>query len=110
MPLAALFIGGVLPAQLGSLIRKRAGYMKGIMKRINHSDMTHYFIALLTRKKTERENLIKQLPISYIKSCNKFMKENSIAAQIYRFKPIKEWRKARKDFEENGYPWLTKKY
>ena len=26
MPLAALFIGGVLPAQLGSLIRKRAGY------------------------------------------------------------------------------------
>jgi len=28
MPLAALFIGGVLPAQLGSLIRKRAGYMK----------------------------------------------------------------------------------
>ena len=31
MPLAALFIGGVLPAQLGSLIRKCAGYMKGIM-------------------------------------------------------------------------------
>jgi len=28
MPLAALFIGGVLPAQLESLIRKRAGYMK----------------------------------------------------------------------------------
>ena len=28
MPLAALFIGGVLPAQLWSLIRKRAGYMK----------------------------------------------------------------------------------
>jgi len=28
MPLAALFIGGVLPASLGSLIRKRAGYMK----------------------------------------------------------------------------------
>jgi hypothetical protein len=28
MPLAALFIGGVLPAQLDSLIRKRAGYMK----------------------------------------------------------------------------------
>jgi hypothetical protein len=27
MPLAALFIGGVLPALLGSLIRKRAGYM-----------------------------------------------------------------------------------
>jgi len=27
MPLAALFIGGVLPAQLDSLIRKRAGYM-----------------------------------------------------------------------------------
>jgi len=28
MPLAALFIGGVLPALLDSLIRKRAGYMK----------------------------------------------------------------------------------
>jgi hypothetical protein len=28
MPLAALFIGGVLPALLRSLIRKRAGYMK----------------------------------------------------------------------------------
>jgi len=28
MPLATLFIGGVLPAQLDSLIRKRAGYMK----------------------------------------------------------------------------------
>jgi len=28
MPLAALFIGGVLPASLGSLIRKCAGYMK----------------------------------------------------------------------------------
>tara|TARA_R100001244_G_scaffold40366_1_gene36449 strand:- start:224 stop:415 length:192 start_codon:yes stop_codon:yes gene_type:complete len=28
MPLAALFIGGVLPALLCSLIRKRAGYMK----------------------------------------------------------------------------------
>ena len=28
MPMAALFIGGVLPAQLGSLIRKRAGYRK----------------------------------------------------------------------------------
>jgi len=27
MPLAALFMGGVLPAQLWSLIRKRAGYM-----------------------------------------------------------------------------------
>jgi len=27
MPLATLFIGGVLPAQLGSLIRKRVGYM-----------------------------------------------------------------------------------
>jgi len=26
VPLAALFIGGVLPAQLESLIRKRAGY------------------------------------------------------------------------------------
>ena len=93
-----------------SLCDLGSGIMKGIMKRINHSDMTHYFIALLTRKKTERENLIKQLPISYIKSCNKFMEENSMAAQIYRFKPIKEWRKARKDFEENGYPWLTKKY
>jgi len=32
MPLAALFIGGVLPAQLESLIRKRAGYMKKIKK------------------------------------------------------------------------------
>jgi len=31
MPLATLFIGGVLPASLGSLIRKRAGYMKEIM-------------------------------------------------------------------------------
>jgi len=28
MPLAALFIGGVLPALLGSLIKKCAGYMK----------------------------------------------------------------------------------
>jgi hypothetical protein len=28
MPLAALFIGRVLPALLCSLIRKRAGYMK----------------------------------------------------------------------------------
>jgi len=27
MPLAALFIGGVLPALLGSLAKKRAGYM-----------------------------------------------------------------------------------
>jgi len=27
MPLAALFMGGVLPALLESLIRKRAGYM-----------------------------------------------------------------------------------
>ena len=34
MPLATLFIGGVLPAQLGSLIRKRAGYMKKNKKRI----------------------------------------------------------------------------
>jgi len=32
MPLAALFIGGVLPALLGSLIRKRAGYMKFNLK------------------------------------------------------------------------------
>ena len=77
------------------------------MKRINHSDMTHYFIALLTRKKTEKEKLIKQLPISYIKSCNEFMEENSIAAQIYRVTSIKEWKKARKDFEENGYPWVN---
>jgi len=28
MPLATRFIGGVLPALLWSLIRKRAGYMK----------------------------------------------------------------------------------
>jgi len=34
MPLAALFIGGVLPAQLGSLIRKRAGYMKKIQPEV----------------------------------------------------------------------------
>ena len=33
MPLAALFIGGVLPAQLGSLIRKRAGYMKATSRK-----------------------------------------------------------------------------
>ena len=33
MPLATLFIGGVLPASLCSLIRKCAGYMKGIMKK-----------------------------------------------------------------------------
>jgi len=32
MPLAALFIGGVLPALLRSLIRKRAGYMKYNLK------------------------------------------------------------------------------
>ena len=32
MPLAVLFIGGVLPALLWSLIRKRAGYMKKIKK------------------------------------------------------------------------------
>ena len=32
MPLAALFIGGVLPAQLESLIRKRAGFRKGKME------------------------------------------------------------------------------
>ena len=70
------------------------------MKRINHSDMTHYFIAAYDKK-------INQLPISYIKSCNKFMEENSIAAQIYRFTSIREWRKARKDFEENGYPWIN---
>ena len=69
------------------------------MKRINHNDLTHYFIAIYDKK-------VKQLPISYIKSCNKFIEENSIAAQIYRFTPIREWRKARKDFEENGYPWL----
>jgi len=34
MPLAALFIGGVLPAQLCSLIRKRAGYMKKIQPQV----------------------------------------------------------------------------
>ena len=34
MPLAALFIGGVLPAQLDSLIRKRAGYMKKIQPQV----------------------------------------------------------------------------
>jgi len=72
---------------------------KEIMKRINHNDLTHYFIAIYDKK-------VKQLPISYIKSCNKFIEENSIAAQIYRSTPIREWRKARKDFEENGYPWL----
>ena len=72
---------------------------KGIMKRINHNDLTHYFIAIYDKK-------VRQLPISYIKSCNKFIEENSIAAQIYRSTPIREWRKARKDFEENGYPWL----
>jgi len=34
MPLATLFIGGVLPAQLCSLIRKRAGYMKKIQPQV----------------------------------------------------------------------------
>ena len=80
-------------AQPGTLDQKE------IMKRINHNDLTHYFIAIYDKK-------VRQLPISYIKSCNKFIEENSIAAQIYRSTPIREWRKARKDFEENGYPWL----
>jgi len=71
------------------------------MKRINHSDLTHYFIAIYDKK-------VEQLPLSYVKSCNKFMKENSIASQIHRVTTIKEWRKARKNFEENGYPWEKK--
>ena len=36
------------------------------------------------------------------------MDANSVAAQIYRQTPKREWRKTRKDFEENGYPWLKK--
>ena len=68
------------------------------MKRINHSDMTHYFIAIYDKK-------VKQLPLSYIKSCNEFMAKNSITSRLYRMTSIREWRKARKDFEENGYPW-----
>ena len=72
------------------------------MKRIRHYDITHYFIAIYDKK-------VNQLPISYVKKCNKFMEENSIASQIYRKTTIKEWRKSRKDFEENGYPWLKRK-
>jgi hypothetical protein len=67
------------------------------MKRINHNDLTHYFI----RPHSE-------LPASYVKSCKEFMDANSVAAQIYRQTPKREWRKTRKDFEENGYPWLKK--
>ena len=67
------------------------------MKRINHNDLTHYFI----RPHSE-------LPASYVKSCKEFMDANSVAAQIYRQTPKREWRKIRKDFEENGYPWLKK--
>ena len=33
----------------------------------------------------------------------------SVAAQIYIRTPKREWRKTRKDFEENGYPWLKRK-
>ena len=68
------------------------------MKRINHNDLTHYFI---------RPH--KELPASYVKSCKEFMEENCTAAQIYRKTTKKEWKKTRKDFEENGYPWLKRK-
>ena len=68
------------------------------MKRINHDDLTHYFI------KPHSE-----LPVSYVKSCKKFMTTYSVAAQIYIRTPKREWRKTRKDFEENGYPWLKRK-
>ena len=68
------------------------------MKRINHNDLTHYFITPHS-----------ELPASYVKSCKKFMATYSVAAQIYIRTPKREWRKTRKDFEENGYPWLKRK-
>ena len=66
------------------------------MKR--HYDLTHYFITPH-----------KELPVSYVKSCMKFMAAGSIAARIYKYYSKKEWRKIRKDFEDNGYPWLKRK-
>ena len=69
------------------------------MKRINHDDLTHFFI---------RPN--SELPASYVKSCVKFLTTYSVAAQIYIRTPKREWRKTRKDFEENGYPWLERNY
>ena len=71
------------------------------MKRINHSDLTHYFIAIY-------DKTVKKLPVSYIKSCNEWVAKNGIDLKIYKYMTIKEWRKARKNFEENGYPWEKK--
>jgi hypothetical protein len=53
MPMAALFIGGVLPASLGSLIRKCAGYMNTKCKvKLNKlGDMMNDLLMKVTDKK-----------------------------------------------------------
>jgi hypothetical protein len=48
--------------------------MKGIMKRIKHNDLTHYFL---------RDH--EQLPVAYLRSCEKFFK--SLKQQATSNKP-----------------------
>jgi len=76
--LEAIFVGVLIPDPLMTLNCAQLQWIwdqqKGIMKRIKHNDLTHYFL---------RDH--KQLPATYLASCEKFFK--SIKQQAASNKP-----------------------